>query len=644
MSAIAGIRRADGLVVQAAVLYHMLQTMVHRAPDGTSVWHEGPVALGHGLLRTLCDTDGDTQPLVDGALVITADVRLDNRDELLEVLQLHKGTDDAALILGAYRRWGYGCPERLLGDFAFGLWDSRSATLFCARDRAGVKPFYYHANAERVIFASEIKALLAIPNLPREIEEPRVADFLAGIVSDHSSTLYTDIFRLPAGHYLIATPVYLRVQPYWRMQASVRELRPDSAEQFRDLFSTAVRSRMRGKLPTGVMLSGGLDSSSVSCVAARILRDEKAQPLSSFSLVFDKTPSRSERSFIEAVLAQYEFNSVYLASDSFPIFADFDQFLTMQDGVFLAPGLTMNGQLYRAAANRGVRVLLDGHGGDEVVSHGFGRLKELACAGHLLELWRQVHGQAGIYHTPAWRTLASYMSHHGPSSRVLRPLRRVQQSAMRRFRSSAGSNSRPGALRFMNPDFIARTGVKARCRAAMDAMTSFRVESEQHLNAVAAPLQPYALEVLDKSAAAAGVEARYPFWDKRLVEFCLTLPADAKLDKGWSRMILRRAMEGILPDQIRWRKDKFNFGQHIVRGMLAHHRPLLDHVLLEDAEDVSGYVDISAVSAAYQRVLKQAEQADGYDVQAIWKTVALAKWLRQRRETPSDSLRMIEGI
>jgi asparagine synthase (glutamine-hydrolysing) len=628
MSAIVGIRHMDGQTIQASDLYRMLQAVAHRSPDDKTVWHQGSIGFGHGLLQTFSDGRSGTQPLVEGELAITADVRLDNRSELLSALGMADlGTSDAALILSAYRRWEEDCPKRLLGDFAFALWDERRAALFCARDHVGVKPFYYHASAERFVFASEIKALLALPRVPREINEARVADFLVTMVADSHSTLYSEIFRLPAGHSLIVTPFGRRSESYWRIEVLDPIRERDAAEQFRSLFSTAVRCRLRGATNVGAMLSGGLDSSSVAVVAARIRQEDQAAPLPTFSLVFDKTPTHSERPFIEAVLAQGGFDPCLLAGDLLPVLADLDQILTMQDGPFLAPGLAMTSQLYRAASSRGVRVLLDGHGGDEVVSHGFGRLKQLATAGKWVDLWRQVQAEADIYGNPAWRLFASYVSHFGSSSRILRPAGRVSHRILRRFRK----NEENVARRFINPDLAARTDVAARYRAQSALMNDYKSEREQHLSTVSSPRQPYGFEVLDKHAASAGVEVRYPFWDKRLVEFCVALPAEAKLVNGWSRMVLRRAMDGILPNPVRWRRDKFEFRAHHVRGMLAHHRPMLDRILVEDAEDVGGYVDLAVVTPAYRRMIQKAEAANGYDVQAVWQTVVLALWLRQTR-------------
>jgi asparagine synthase (glutamine-hydrolysing) len=627
MSAIVGVRQLDGQVAQTSVLSRMLQAMAGRSPDGMTVWQNGSIALGHGLLETVSGSS-EVQPFVDGELAITADVRLDNRDELLAMLGLRSDKHDAAVILAAYRRWGEQCPQHLLGDFAFALWDGRSATLFCARDHFGVKPFYYHVSAARIVFASEMKALLTVPELPCEINEAKIADFLAAIVSDQTTTLYSDIFRLPAGHYLIVTSLDLQSRPYWRLGPPAKLPVGDPTEQFLSLFSTSVRCRLRGATAVGVTLSGGLDSSSIACVAARLLRDENAPPLSTFSLVFDKTPLQSERPFIEQVVGRGWFDPCYLDSDCFPIFADFDQFLAAQEGPFVAPGLTISSQIHRTAASRGIRVLLDGHGGDEVVSHGFGRLKELANNGQWIDLWREVQAEAAIYGTPGWRAFATYLSHFGPSGRLVRPFRRGVRKALRPFRQPAEDG--PAWSRFINPRFVKRTAVEDRYLARTKSMNACRSESDQHLNTLSDPMQPYGLEVHDKVAAAAGVEVRFPFWDKRLVEFCLALPADAKLSGGWPRLILRRAMEGILPEAIQWRRDKFDFTPHLIRGMLAHHRSMLEDVLLKDAENIAEYVDLQAVTDAYHRMLNEPDSADGRDFQPVWRTVVLALWLRQR--------------
>jgi asparagine synthase (glutamine-hydrolysing) len=636
VSAIAGIFHADGRPVQPPAVGRMLDAMAHRAPDGVSVWCNGNIGLGHGLLRTLPEGPLEANPLVDGHLAITADVRLDNRDELLAALGIaDRSTSDAALVLAAYRRWAEDCPSRLLGDFAFALWDAQRAILVCARDHFGVKPFNYYTGTDRFAFASETKALLALGVSSRGVDEARMADFLASIVADSSSTFYAGILRLPPGHQLAVTPSGTRLRCYWRPQASSSRPDGDLTAQFLELFQAAVRSRLRGTGAVGAMLSGGLDSSSIACVARRILRAEHdARSLPTFSMVSDAPSARIERQSIDAVVAQGGFAPNYVASDELAPFAEFDRILTEQEGVFLAPGLALGRPIYRLAAERGVRVLLDGHGGDEVVSHGLGRLRELASSSRWLDLWREVQGEADTNTASALRLFLLHVTHFGPSAHILRPLARARMRALHHLRHSRRQEeTRPSWSGFINPDLAARTDVAARHHEQRAALAGCASERERHLAAISSSLQAHALEVLDKEAAGAGVEARYPFWDKRLAEFCLALPSEAKLHGGWSRLILRRAMEGILPRSVQWRRDKQDFTPVLVRGMLEHHRPLLDGILSDQRGEVAGYVDLAAAYAAYRRIAERPEAASGIDVQAVWRTVALALWLRQLRNT-----------
>src|SRR5881296_79829 len=223
MSAIVGIYFLDGRVVDGAALQSMVEQLAHRGPDGSGVWSEKEVGLGHRMLWTTPESLLEKFPLVNAAgdLVLTADARIDNRDELLAALGLEsppiQGISDGQLILRAYERWGERCPDRLLGDFAFAVWDRREQVLFCARDHFGVKPFYYYRADRLFAFASEIKALLCLPEAPRRLNEVRVADYLDGglLLGDKAGTFYQDILRLPPGHSLTIGPDRVQLRAYW---------------------------------------------------------------------------------------------------------------------------------------------------------------------------------------------------------------------------------------------------------------------------------------------------------------------------------------------------------------------------------------------------------------------------------------------
>jgi asparagine synthase (glutamine-hydrolysing) len=204
VSAIAGVYFLDGQPVGCADVDRMVAIQAHRGPDGSGVWSKGPVGVGHCLLWTTPESLREKFPRISraGELVLTADARIDNRHALIAALnrgdRSPEELTDGPLILAAYERWGERSPERLLGDFAFVVWDGRTQSLLCVRDYFGIKPFYYYHHPGRTFsFASEIKALMCLPCVPRRLNEVRVADYLASRVEDKVVTFYQDIFRLP---------------------------------------------------------------------------------------------------------------------------------------------------------------------------------------------------------------------------------------------------------------------------------------------------------------------------------------------------------------------------------------------------------------------------------------------------------------
>ncbi len=210
MSGIVGIVHWDEEPINSNELEQMADTLHHRGPHGRGIWREEYCGLGHRLLWNSPESLREKQPSIsaDGNCVITADVRLDNREELIQALSLtHRpfaDITDSELVLHAYQKWGQACPQKLLGDFAFAIWDSKQKQLFCARDHMGCKPLiYYHSN--RIFaFASEVKALFCLERIPKRINEARIADFLVDTLEriDKTSTFYEDIFKLPPAHSL----------------------------------------------------------------------------------------------------------------------------------------------------------------------------------------------------------------------------------------------------------------------------------------------------------------------------------------------------------------------------------------------------------------------------------------------------------
>lgn len=626
MSGIAGIwNRGGAQPVAAGALDAMLAAMASRARDGRGSMPCGEAGLANAWLNASGEREPGLARAAGRAVVITADARLDNRRELLAALgEGETDRSDAVLILRSYMRWGKACTDRLVGDFAFVIWDGDRRELFAARDHFGVKPFYYFVDDRRFVFASEIGPVLLGGRLPRVADEGWIATFLANLQDDMERTPYSGVRALPAGHRLLLMPAVLNIERYW--QPTPRRGRPegDAAEEFRSIFRRSVADRMRGGR-VGAMLSGGLDSSSIVCVADALLASTGGDPLHTYSLIFPRDSGMDESRYIDAVRRRIRCVPRLLKIEQERPFASAAEILDEQEGPYLSPGLATTRRLYRAAAEDDRRILLNGHGGDEIVSHAFPWLNELALNGRWFRLWREVRGVARLHDTGSVTTYMAILSAFGPTARLARLGRRLSRF---RTRATGSQDQTPAWRRIIDHSLLARTDLVKRHRAATRERRSHLAdERRHHLWQVSSGQVGHAFQILDKAAAAAGVEARYPFWDKELVEFCLSLPSEEKLQGGWSRLVLRRAMDGILPSEVQWRTDKVDFRNNLVSGMLSNHAGLLERTFNADADLIAPYVDVMAARLALARVRENPVSVPLEDILDVWRATWLSQWL-----------------
>ena len=605
----------------------MLDVMSYRGPDGCRVWKDGSTGLGHAMLHTTPESLGEAPPLVNrnGNVIITADVRLDNRLELISQLGSPdgEGTGDGQLILSAYERWGEDCPKHLIGDFAFAIADLRSQTLFCARDHFGVKPFYYCNGREMFAFASELKGILSLSNIPRILDEVAVGDYLTSTLDDVERTFYKDIWRLPPGHQLRVQHGELSVRRYWALDPS-RELLLGSdqeySEGFREAFDSAVRSRMRSAYPVGSYLSGGMDSSSIVCVA----RDMADGPLSTFSAVFDDVAESDESQYLNLVLSQNGLDPEVIRGDRISPLLDLERRMGHEVEPIYAFNLHLNWTLLEAASKKNVRVMLDGFDGDSTVSHGTGLLRELARERRWIELSRESRALSKHFEFSAWKQLGRAIWQYQVKHWTPRRLRRTLSAVRRGLNGEQEVQDVSSWQAYVNKDFASRVGIQDRINYYKNP--AMKTERMEHFNQLTWGVMPYTLEMLDRSAAAFGVEPRYPFWDKRLVEYCLSLPPGQKLRNGWTRWILRTSMEGTLPPGIQWRGSKSNLGPAFERGLRKFEMKRIETVIRHGSEDLAEYVNIDALNRAVDRFKTD---KDGGDSIVLWKAMNLAMWLKK---------------
>jgi len=634
MSGIAGMFLKDGMEVGQAEMSCMANNLKHRGPDGSRIWRQGSVGLLHCALHTTPESVLERLPAANptGTVVITADARIDNRLDLIDRLGLTgppSNITDSELILAAYEAWGHNCPAKLIGDFVFVIWDATRRQLFCGRDPMGVKTLYYFDSPQLFAFASEIKSLVCLKAVPRELNEVRVADFLVNMFDDREITFYKGVKRLPAASTLAVSTEQLRMDRYWDLDVS-REIKlrsdAENAEAFRDIFTQAVRCRVRSAFPVASTLSGGLDSSAIACLAQQLL-SAKGKRLHTVSAIFPGAPSADleaidERQYIRAALATGNFEPHFIHADELSPMRQNERMHFHLDEANFAPNLYLHWAMYEEAEKHGVRVLLDGFDGDTAVSHGFARLPELLFSmrwGTLAEELRLV--KKNLLPSSSVRRIFWNLCVK-PSAPVWAfQLKRLMQGRIHELK---------GNPTLIEPSFADDIGIDSRVRQ-MSASRFFRPKTTRarHFEGLSDPTYAWALEAADKSAAAFGLEARYPFFDRRLIEFCLALPAEQKLGQGWNRIVMRRATEGILPSEIQWRPKKGNLSSNFYRKLLDLEGSTLEEVVRSPEPASFGrFVSKPAMQAAYQRFQSAPMRSNQQAVQ-LFAAVNLALWLRQ---------------
>jgi asparagine synthase (glutamine-hydrolysing) len=609
LSAIFGIFYLDGRPVAPEILEGMKMTLSHRGPDGSAVWREGPVGLGHLMLHMTPESLHESLPLknASGDLVITADARIDNREELFEVLAVphpeRTGMPDSTLILRAYEKWGEECPKHLLGDFVFAVWDGRKRQLFCARDQIGLKVLYYHHSHRFIAFASEIKAVLAVPDVPCRLNEIAVADFLVHNEQDLEITFYEKISRLPPAHILVLNTGEMKISRYWIPEIGP-ELKLSSDEEYaqalRELMFQAVHCRMRSPFPVGVSLSGGLDSSSVACIAARKLREKGKRLIAVSSALPDKYSGieKDEREYIEEVRIQEDNIDVeYVLAEGATPFDDLESQFRHIDQPFRDLFYYMSDALYAAARKYEVRILLNGFGGDIAASfYGKGYPAQLGRTGHWLKLARLLRQRAVVERRSPWAILKGEVLGVLAPSYVLRFYRRLKGNSQ-----DVDWISRTA----IHPAFALRVDIKERCRKCGHSL-EYRVPPDARammLMALSSPNLAYPLEGIATAQAYFGLEQVHPLLDRRIIEFCLKIPPAQFVRNGWRRSLMRRAMEGVLPAKIQWRSTKHPFTpDYHSRVLRAKHRVL--RFLSEAAMDEHScqYVDRTKIERQLERL------------------------------------------
>lgn len=623
MSGICGLWDLRGGALPPDPLAPVMARLRRRGPDGAQIWQDGAVALGHASLVTTPEAALERLPLRHGdtGCVITADARLDNRDVLLTALGLDRAggvIGDGALILHAYLRWGEDCVEHLLGDFAFAIWDPRRQALFCARDRTGMRQLIYtHQPGRLFAFATEARALVTLEQVPKRVNEARLLDFIDDFPEavDDEVTCFEDVFRLPPAHIMTVDSKGLRQRRYWRLEPGPKLNLPSDAayaEAFTEVFTKAVRCRLRSPDTPGSMLSGGMDSGSVAVVAADLLAGQGKGPLPTFSGT-DSNHERLETRLIEEAMGLPGFDPTAIRHDMIePLLPALLEWLDDLEDPFDGT-MPMLAGIYAKASHAGVKVMLDGAGGDTVFAAGNlldwaiadGRLRDVLklAADDALE-----HGRRRDF----WMTLlrAAWRSGMPTSVRKWVAMRKNRQIELRHI-----SNSIAAVPLIQRHDLAGR-----RARAKARLTTENLGREEYRAAVITQPNLTAGRERYDRVAAAHAVEPRDPFGDIRVMGFCLSLPTAQLRRNGYRKFVLRNAMAGRLPDSIRWNRIRDHHGYDFTKAVFAS-APALQYGIFDCADTAQNLfrTDIGA------RIFR----ANGAQNLAVWRQIVLINlWMK----------------
>ena len=568
MSGFFCILQINGAPVDPRNMARVAAVLRRRGPDAQNVWHDENVGVGHCLLATTTEALTERQPVHhrETGCVLAAAGGLDNRRELLKQLDLEERDPtpgDGEIVLKAYLKWASECVDHLIGDFAFALWDPRKQMVFAARDHSGMRPFYYHHTPGMVFAAaSEPAALLALPQVPRIPSEERIADFLVSDLEgiDKTSTFFQGITRLPPAHRMFVSSRSVSIERYWRPEPrSILRMKCDDdyTEAFLERFDEAVRCRLRSDGRIGAMLSGGLDSGSVAATATRILAASEQRPLATFSAVGPDPGTCPETRAVHSVLAIGGFDPTTICfSDLESEMPELAELMHSVDEPF-DYHMNLQRAVYTAAARRGIRVVLDGVSADMLLDGG----------SHLARLIRR-----GRWHT-AYRTSKGLQRFWRPPSfwSLLRPsisLALVPEF-IRAIRQGDLSHHRAQRSELLAPEFAERVALRERYRVKGGIKGLSQSFVEERCEILDSADLTVGRERYDRVASALGIEPRDPFLDRRLIDFCLALPGEQLLGDGWPKLILRRAMKGRLPEDVRWRFGKEHLGAAFTEAVAA---------------------------------------------------------------------------
>lgn len=618
MCGISGILDMGGSPVDVGLLRRMTDAIAHRGPDGSGFYIDGPIGLGHRRL-SIIDLAGGAQPISneDDAIQIVFNGEIYNFIELRKELEAaghrFKTRSDTEVILHGYEQWGADCVSRFNGMFAFAIWDRNRQRLFVARDHLGIKPLYYTRIGDRLLFASEIKALLQDAQCPRAVNLSALGQLFTLRFVPSPNTLFEGIQKVPPGHWMLADASGLRVERYWQSTPGEFSTAPEGEliERYRSLVEDAVRLQMRSDVPVGLFLSSGVDSAALLA----LMGQHAGAPVRTFTIGFEDGEKSNENDGARALATRFGADHDEMIVGA----ADYEKYFERHLWDLEEPlGNETAAAFYFVSqiASRKVKVALTGQGADEP--------------------WAGYHRYIGVKLSQSYSRLPSFIT-----DGMIRPI--VEST-------SRNERLRRGVAALSEPDMLARmikiysffsADMKSRLfqpwvKAAISVDGAEARQALRGLQSDVASLDPLSqmlyidtranlpddlLMVGDKTAMANSLEARVPYLDHRVVEFVESLPPGLKLKGFKGKYLHKKALEKWVPEQVVYSKKK-GFDNPIDQWLRSRMKFFANECLLGERSAVGRYFD----RAYIRELLAQHESGVRNHLRHIYLLISFELW------------------
>ncbi len=602
MSAIFGILRFDDDDAAARDMERMSNALAHCGPDRRKFVVRGPIGLGHCLMRVNREDIFEAQPLHDREADVTlvADLRLDNREELASIFAIDAGKlrdmPDSALVMHAYKKWDENCAEHLLGDFVFAIWDGRAKKLVLGRDHMGQRYFFYHTSKDLFLFATDMKALHAHPDVPRVLTDAQIGRMLLhNMPVREGNTLFDGVYGLAAATVMtVGADGTITKRRYWQPEPGAAHLGRDEAYYtgaYRRVLGEAVACRIRRVIrPPGIVFSGGYDSAAIAGLAGPVLAETRHKLIAAASVMPAdyRGTIRHARPWVEMCARDMPHLDVrYVTREGKNVLSGLDEAFLQSD---LPPGAYhfVMRELLSTLAGAGAQVIMDGHGGDYTLHpRGQTALARFLATFQLRRFFSELRGHVRMTGASFRATL---------KNDVVWPLLPPSVAALwKRLRHGARRvwGDQPVTPAFAERLIADGAAEATKLRIAGKAEIDMRGKMVKALQGVMAGAAPG----ISLQAARHGLELTRPFHDKRVVELALAIPQDMYVKNGRNRYLACAALEEVYPRefQTRWRKNDDEIPDFQRMAKSIEPQLLAEIARMERSGNLARYVDFAKI-------------------------------------------------